>query len=87
MSIDDAFRTAVQNTGLDSTKITPHVMRHTAETRLAEQGIDIKTRMELLGHKTHEMALRYDHVSNERLKEATDLLEQFLKPRLELISH
>lgn len=87
MSIDDAFRTAVQNAGLDSTKVTPHIMRHTVETRLAEQGIDIKTRMELLGHKTHEMALRwYDHVSDERLKDATDLLEQSLKPRLEAIN-
>lgn len=86
MSIDDAFRTAITNAGLDASQVTPHVMRHTVETRLAEQGIDIKTRMELLGHKTHEMALRYDHVNDERLKMATDVLERSLKSRLEFVS-
>ena len=74
-SIDDAFRTAVRNAGLDPALITPHVMRHTVETRLAEEGIDIKTRMELLGHKTHIMALRYDHVTSKRVKDAADILE------------
>ncbi len=84
-SIDDAFRTLVSNADLDRTKITPHTMRHTVETRLAEQRVDIKTRMELLGHKTYEMALRYDHVNDERLKDATDILEQSLKAKLEVI--
>jgi integrase len=84
-SIDDAFRTAVKNAGLDTTTITPHVMRHTVETRLAEEGVDIKTRMELLGHKTHIMALRYDHVTGQRVKDAADLLEQSLKVRIEII--
>lgn len=56
-------------------------MRHTVETRLAEEGVDIKTRMELLGHKTHLMALRYDHATGQRVKDAADLLEQTLKQR------
>lgn len=85
MSIDDVFRTAVRNASLDPSEITPHIMRHTVETRLAERGIDIKTRMELLGHKTHEMALRYDHVNKERLNAATDVLDEFLNVRLEVI--
>ena len=81
MSIDDAFRTAVKNAELNPEKLTPQVMRHTVETRLAEEGVDIKTRMELLGHKTHLMALRYDHATRQRVKDAADLLEQTLKQR------
>lgn len=84
-SIDDAFRSAVKNAKLDPALITPHVMRHTVETRLAEEGVDIKTRMDLLGHKTHIMALRYDHATAQRVKDAADLLEQSLKPRLEVV--
>jgi site-specific recombinase XerD len=73
--------TAVTNAGLDA---LPHVMRHTVETRLAEQGADIKTRMELLRHKTHIMALRYDSATGQWVKNAADLLVQSLTPSLEI---
>jgi Phage integrase family len=36
-------------------------MRHTAVTRIAETGADIKTIQEFSGHESLQMALRYAH--------------------------
>lgn len=45
----ESFGTAVKRAGLNP-KITPHVMRHTLASRLAERGIDTKRVGRLLGH-------------------------------------
>ncbi len=73
-SIDDAFRTACKNAGL-SEEITPHVMRHTVGTILTNEGKPAKQVMEYMRHKTHEMYLRYSHVTDETRKATADLLE------------
>jgi integrase len=73
-SIDDAFRTACKNAGL-SEDITPHVMRHTVGTILTNEGKPAKQVMEYMRHKTHEMYLRYSHITDETRKETADLLE------------
>jgi integrase len=38
-----------------------HDLRHTAGSRLGMAGVDLKTIMEIMGHKTHKMAMRYQH--------------------------
>ncbi len=38
--------------------VTPHTMRHSAITRLAETGTDIKTIQEFSGHESLAMILR-----------------------------
>lgn len=49
-------------------RITPHVFRHTACTRYAEDGMDIKVLQSIMGHSTLEMTMNvYNHVSNTRL--------------------
>jgi integrase len=60
--MDEPFRRAAAAAGLDSAKVTPHVMRHTAVTRLVRAGADIPTIMKISGHKTVAMVLRYTHV-------------------------
>jgi integrase len=41
--MDKPFRDAVIRAGLDPKLITPHVMRHTAITRLVQSGADLPT--------------------------------------------
>lgn len=49
-------------------KVTPHMLRHTFATHLLNEGCDILTVKELLGHESLESTQIYTHVSNERLR-------------------
>ena len=60
--MDRPFRDAVTRAGLDPALITPHVMRHTAITKLVQAGVDLPTVQRISGHKTLTMVLRYAHV-------------------------
>ena len=58
----------VKNLAL-KTHVTPHTLRHTFATHLLNNGADIKTVQELLGHSSLNTTGIYTHVSNERIKE------------------
>ena len=61
------FARVVERAGLDMKQVTPHVMRHTAITRLVEAGVDLPTIRRISGHKTLSMVLRYAHVSGSHV--------------------
>jgi integrase len=63
-SMKSQFRRIVAQIGLPTDKFTPHVMRHTAITRLAEQGTSAEKIRAISGHKSLSMVQRYTHLSD-----------------------
>lgn len=51
-------------------RITPHMLRHTAATRLLEAGVDIRLVQKLLGHSSIAVTEIYTHVADNQLRQA-----------------
>ncbi len=54
--------------GLDSRSYSSHKLRHTAATLMLQNGVDIRTLQELLGHEHLNTTEIYTHISSTELK-------------------
>ena len=80
--LTNAFWRAIEEAGLiryeDGKKIRFrfHDLRHTFGSRLGMNGTDLKTIMEIMGHKTAKVAMRYQHPSPSHKLEAVKSLDK-----------
>lgn len=56
--------------GLDSSKYSAHKLRHTAATLMLQNGVDVRTLQEVLGHEHLNTTQIYTHVDSEALQKA-----------------
>lgn len=83
--ISRVFERIVKDQGLNDDvtdrrdRVVFHTLRHTFASWLVENGTDLYTVKELLGHSTLAMTERYAHLSNGKLQQAVQNLEQSIK--------
>lgn len=70
----DAVHAMVKKTlkqaGLDPEKYSAHKLRHTAATLMLNNGVDVRTLQEVLGHENLNTTQIYTHVDNSGLRVA-----------------
>jgi len=67
-SVEDIVKKYVKITGLP-VMATPHTLRHSFATDLLNQGVDLRTVQEFLGHSNIATTQIYTHVTNKQLRD------------------
>ncbi len=62
----------VLEAGLDPEKLSAHKLRHTAATLMLQNGVDVKTVQEVLGHENLNTTQIYTHIESTELKIASE---------------
>lgn len=60
-------------------KVVFHTLRHTYTSWLVQNGVDLYTVKELMGHSTLAMTERYAHLAKGNLKSAVKIFEKSMK--------
>ena len=67
-NIQHLVQKALAQIGLASKHYTVHTIRHSFATHLVDNGTDLHTVKELLGHSSLQTTMRYMHLTSKRTK-------------------
>ena len=65
-TVSKRLERALARAGITAGDVTPHTLRHTALSRMIEQGYDDYTVMAISGHSSTRMLARYTHPTEQR---------------------
>ena len=65
-TISKGLTRALARAGITTGDVTPHTLRHTALSRMIDQGCDDYTVMAISGHSSTRMLARYTHPTEQR---------------------
>lgn len=71
LAVENIVQKAVTQAGLDPS-YSPHKLRHTAATLMLNNGVDIRTLQDVLGHENLGTTQIYTHISDANMKMAVD---------------
>lgn len=66
-AVHSMVKVSLKKAGLDADKYSSHKLRHTAATLMLQNGVDVRTLQELLGHDNLNTTQIYTHVDNSEL--------------------
>lgn len=78
-SIQHLMEKTLAKIGLENKNYTVHTIRHSFATHLVDNGADLHTVKELLGHTSLQTTMKYLHLSSKRMKDIVnpyDILPQ-----------
>ncbi len=79
-TLRDELAEAARSAGLDV--VTPHQLRHTYATALVNAGVSLQVLMQLLGHHTAEISLRYGRLFDDTVRTEYERALVLAKERL-----
>ena len=71
-AVHSMVKNSLRRAGLDAEKYSSHKLRHTAATLMLQNGVDVRTLQELLGHENLNTTQIYTHIDNTELRVAAD---------------
>lgn len=71
-AVHSMVKVSLKKAGLDADKYSSHKLRHTAATLMLQNGVDVRTLQELLGHDNLNTTQIYTHVDNSELRLASE---------------
>ena len=71
-TVHSMVKNSLRRAGLDAEKYSSHKLRHTAATLMLQNGVDLRTLQELLGHENLNTTQIYTHVDNTELRTAAE---------------